>query len=66
MGLQNCCNKFFRLHYGVISKSGVKTMGNGSAQLVDLDAGRAFFASMSSSAKRDAAKEAKQAPAARL
>ena len=66
MRLDGGCNKFFRVDYGVISKSDVKTMGNGSAQLVDLDAGRAFFASMSSSAKRDATKEAQQAPAARL
>jgi hypothetical protein len=58
MRLESTCSKFFRLHYGVISTAGVKTMGNGSAQLVDLDAGRAFLATMANAARNSAAKEA--------
>ena len=58
MRLENGCNKVFRLNYGVISTAGVKSMGNGSTQLVDLDAGRAFFASMANAAANSAAKEA--------
>ncbi|WP_349744482.1 hypothetical protein [Roseateles cavernae] len=58
MRLENSCNKVFRVNYGVISTSGVKSMGNGSAQLVDMDAGRAFLASMANAAANSAAKEA--------
>src|SRR6218665_786957 len=58
MRLENGCNKVFRLNYGVISTAGVKSMGNGSVQLVDLDAGRAFLASMANAAANSAAKEA--------
>ena len=43
ISLQSSCSKVFRVHYGVLQTNGVKSLGNGSAQLVDLDTGRAFM-----------------------
>lgn len=43
ISLQSSCSKVFRVNYGVLQTNGVKSLRNGSAQLVDLDAGRAFM-----------------------
>lgn len=46
INLQSSCNKVFQVKYGVLETGGVKSLGNGYAQLVDLDAGRNFMQSL--------------------
>lgn len=46
ISLQSSCNKVFQVKYGVLQTNGVKSLGNGYAQLVDLDAGRTFMQSL--------------------
>lgn len=53
------CLKFFRVGYEIHSKSGLKSLSNGSSQLVDLKVGGAFFDSMKTSAKASAAQDQK-------
>ncbi|WP_422016031.1 hypothetical protein [Roseateles sp.] len=49
INLQSSCNKVFQVKYGVLETGGVKSLGNGYAQLVDLDAGRNFMQSLNTS-----------------
>lgn len=44
--LLNGCSKAFVVKYGGVKTAGVKTVQTGESQLVDLDAGRQFFAAM--------------------
>ena len=46
ISLQSSCNKVFQVKYGVLQTNGAKSLGNGYAQLVDLDAGRIFMQSL--------------------
>ena len=62
--LTNGCSKAFVLKYGGIKTAGVKTVHAGEAQLVDLDAGRQFFAAMKGEAA--AAARAQQSGDAKL
>ncbi|MBF9265477.1 hypothetical protein, partial [Paracidovorax cattleyae] len=47
INLQSPCNKVFQVKYGVLETGGVKSLGNGYAQLVDLDVGRNFMQTLS-------------------
>ena len=44
--LNGGCSKLFRVNYGGMIMGGEQLLRNGSAQLVDLDAGRAFLSNM--------------------
>lgn len=48
ISLQSSCSKVFQVKYGVLQTNGVKSLGNGYSQLVDLDAGRIFMQSLNS------------------
>jgi hypothetical protein len=52
--------------YAVRKTEGVKTLGAGKTQLVDVDAGRQFFASMRGEAASAAAADAKRGGDAKL
>lgn len=46
ISLHSSCNKVFQVKYGVLQTNGTTSLGNGYAQLVDLDAGRTFVLSL--------------------
>jgi hypothetical protein len=66
MTLEPGCNKILWMMYAVRKTEGVKTLGAGKTQLVDVDAGRQFFASMRGEAASAAAADAKRGGDAKL
>jgi hypothetical protein len=66
MTLEPSCNKILWMMYAVRKTEGVKTIGAGKTQLVDVDAGRQFFALMRGEAASAAAADAKRGGDAKL
>ncbi len=64
--LDTGCKKVFWMSYGHTKTAGVKSMGAGSAQLVDLEGGRTFFDSMRGLAAAKASDENRRAGDAKL
>lgn len=64
--LDKGCSKTFWMSYGHTKTAGVRSMGGGSAQLVDLDVGRRFFDSMQGLAAAKAAADNKRGGEAKL
>jgi hypothetical protein len=64
--LDKACNKTFWISYGHTKTANVRSMGAGSAQLVDLEAGRQFFADMNGLAAAKASADNKRGGEAKL
>jgi hypothetical protein len=66
IALQPGCNKVLWVNYSITKTAGVKSMGAGGGQLVDLEAGRHFFAAMNGAAAARAHADNKRAGDAKL
>jgi hypothetical protein len=64
--LEPGCNKVLWMNYALTKTEGLKSIGAGNAQLVDLDGGREFFASMRGAAAAGAAADVKRGGPAKL
>jgi hypothetical protein len=59
INLARNCNRYFKVAYRIYSNNGVRQLSFGESALVDLNAGRAFFAGMRNVARQDALEEKK-------
>ncbi|WP_140628325.1 hypothetical protein [Methylibium rhizosphaerae] len=66
IALQPGCNKVLWVNYSITKTAGVKSIGAGGGQLVDLEAGRMFFASMNNAATAKAQSDNKRGGDAKL
>lgn len=66
IALQPGCNKVLWVNYGIVKTAGVKSIGAGGGQLVDLEAGRHFVASMNGAATARAQADNKRGGDAKL
>jgi hypothetical protein len=66
IALQSGCNRLLWINYSITKTAGVRTIGAGGGQLVDLEAGRRFFAAMNGQAASKAAADNKQSGGAKF